>query len=96
MISGTLASAFETNAKFAFYEGYGVEEYYTYDPFSGALRGWLRRDGRLTENEFLPDWGRRDLCGDLSRALGVRAAIIRFSEQQADVGVGFHIGSVFS
>ncbi len=34
-----------------------------------------RRSGLLTENEFLPDWGRRDLCGDLTRALGAGAAI---------------------
>ncbi len=33
------------------------------------------RTGLLTENEFLPDWSRRDLCGDLRRALGVNAAI---------------------
>ena len=33
------------------------------------------RSGRLTENEFFPDWGRRDLAGDLGRALGVPAAI---------------------
>jgi glucokinase len=34
-----------------------------------------RRSGLLTENEFLPDWGRHDLTGDLSRMLGVEAAI---------------------
>jgi glucokinase len=34
-----------------------------------------RRSGLLTENEFLPDWGRHDLTGDLSQALGVGAAI---------------------
>ncbi len=33
------------------------------------------RSGFLTENEFLPDWGRRDLAGDLSKALGCRVAI---------------------
>ena len=34
-----------------------------------------RRSGLLTENEFLPDWGKRDLCGDLSQLLGAGAAI---------------------
>ena len=27
--------------KFQFYEKYGVEEYYIYDPETGALEGWL-------------------------------------------------------
>ncbi len=31
--------------------------------------------GRLTENEFLPDWGQRDLAGNLGQALGVDVAI---------------------
>ncbi len=33
--------------KFQFYEQYGVEEYYIYDPFSGSLEGWRRRGGEL-------------------------------------------------
>ena len=33
--------------KFEFYERYGVEEYYLYDPFSGKLEGWLRRGDKL-------------------------------------------------
>jgi len=32
----------EMDDKFAFYERYGVEEYYIYDPDRGRLRGWLR------------------------------------------------------
>ena len=28
--------------KFEFYQQYGVEEFYMYDPFRGTLRGWLR------------------------------------------------------
>lgn len=34
-----------------------------------------RRSGLLTENEFFPDWGGRDLAGDLGRALGLGVAI---------------------
>lgn len=34
--------------KFAFYERYGVEEYYIYDPDRGILQGWLRADGRFS------------------------------------------------
>jgi Uma2 family endonuclease len=33
--------------KFQFYQRYGVEEYYVYDPFSGSLEGWRRRGGEL-------------------------------------------------
>ncbi len=35
--------------KFLFYQRYGVEEYYVYDPFSGAPEGWLRRGRRLVK-----------------------------------------------
>ncbi len=35
--------------KFLFYEQYGVEEYYVFDPDSGELTGWLRRGDRLQE-----------------------------------------------
>ena len=37
----------EMKRKFEFYDRHGVEEYYLYDPFSGNLEGWLRRDGKL-------------------------------------------------
>ncbi len=34
-------------SKFEFYEKYGVEEYYGYDPDDGRLQGWVRRNGHL-------------------------------------------------
>ncbi len=34
-----------------------------------------RRSGLLTENEFFPDWGGRDLAGDLGQALGLSVAM---------------------
>jgi Uma2 family endonuclease len=37
----------EMERKFAFYERYGVEEYYVYDPDRILLKGWLRSGGRL-------------------------------------------------
>jgi Uma2 family endonuclease len=37
----------EMTAKLGFYETYGVEEYYTYDPDDGTLKGWLRVNDRL-------------------------------------------------
>ena len=43
--------------KFAFYERYGVEEYYLYDPDRGRLQGWLRNaQGRLIEITRMKGW----------------------------------------
>ncbi|MGC8784725.1 MAG: Uma2 family endonuclease [Armatimonadota bacterium] len=42
--------------KFRFYERYGVEEYYQYDPEFGILEGWLRRNGTLEPIEEMQDW----------------------------------------
>ena len=35
----------EMELKFQFYERFGVEEYYVYDPDNGSLEGWRRRVG---------------------------------------------------
>jgi Uma2 family endonuclease len=35
--------------KFEFYQRYGVEEYYVYDPDHGPLEGWVRAGDRLQE-----------------------------------------------
>jgi Uma2 family endonuclease len=37
----------EMERKFEFYERYGVEEYYVYDPERNELKGWLRSGDRL-------------------------------------------------
>lgn len=50
--------------KLAFYDKYGVEEYYLYDPDRGALDGWIRREGRLQPIEQLEGW--------VSPRLGIR------------------------
>jgi Uma2 family endonuclease len=39
----------EMERKFQFYERYGVEEYYIYDPDRGDLVGWCRRSSILEE-----------------------------------------------
>jgi Uma2 family endonuclease len=54
----------EMARKRAFYEQYGVEEYYEYDPDRGQLRGWQRRDGRLEPISQMRGW--------VSPRLGVR------------------------
>ena len=43
-------------AKFRFYEKYGVEEYYIYDPDDGELNGWIRTDGQLREIPQMQGW----------------------------------------
>lgn len=47
----------EMDNKFAFYERYGVEEYYLYDPERGRLRGWLTDGhGRLQPITPINGW----------------------------------------
>ncbi|GIV21690.1 MAG: hypothetical protein KatS3mg023_3441 [Armatimonadota bacterium] len=50
--------------KFGFYERYGVEEYYLYDPDRGILEGWLRSDGHFSPVREMQGW--------VSPRLGVR------------------------
>ncbi|MGH8000648.1 MAG: Uma2 family endonuclease [Brasilonema sp.] len=54
----------EMIAKFKFYERYGVEEYYLYDPDTGELTGWLRSGDELAEIEQMIGW--------VSPRLGIR------------------------
>lgn len=42
--------------KFRFYERYGVEEYYIYDPDDGELVGYRRVNGELQEIENMKGW----------------------------------------
>jgi Uma2 family endonuclease len=54
----------EMIAKFQFYDRYGVEEYYIYDPDKIDLAGWQRQDGFLTEIPHPENW--------VSPLLGIR------------------------
>jgi Uma2 family endonuclease len=60
----------ELDQKFEFYNRYGVEEYYLYDPERGELLGWIRQAGRLQPIAVLHGWVsprlgiRFDLSGD--------------------------------
>lgn len=42
----------EMQRKFEFYQQFGVEEYYVYDPDRGTLRVWLRQGERLEERKL--------------------------------------------
>ena len=50
--------------KLRFYERYGVEEYYMYDPDHEDLAGWLRSEDQLREIETMAGW--------VSPRLGIR------------------------
>jgi len=54
----------EMTRKFHFYERFGVEEYYIYDPDTIALKGWLRAGDRLKAIPKMDGW--------VSPRLGVR------------------------
>jgi Uma2 family endonuclease len=57
----------EIIAKYNFYQRYGVEEYYLYDPETGELTGWLRGENELQEIAEIIGW--------VSPRLGVRFEI---------------------
>ncbi len=46
----------ETARKYKFYNQYGVEEYYVYDPDDNELIGWLRSDNYLDVIETMSGW----------------------------------------
>jgi hypothetical protein len=54
----------EMHRKFLFYQQYGVEEYYIYDPDDGSLKGWRRAGNRLKK---IPK-----MAGLVSPRLGIR------------------------
>jgi Uma2 family endonuclease len=67
----------EMTRKFKFYEHYGVDEYYIYDPDTNELSGWVRQGSELQEIA--------DPHGHVSPRLGVRldwgeTLVIRFPD----------------
>ncbi len=46
----------EMNRKLLFYNQYGVEEYYVYDPDSCLLTGWLRSEEFLEVIDAIDSW----------------------------------------
>ncbi|AGY59873.1 Uma2 family endonuclease [Gloeobacter kilaueensis] len=57
----------EMTRKFQFYERYGVEEYYLYDPDRQILDGFVRRGDNLEGLDTVQDW--------LSPRLGIRLGL---------------------
>jgi Uma2 family endonuclease len=64
------------NRKLVFYERYGVEEYYIYDPDKNDLSGWLRSESRLDLIEQMHDWV-SPRCGIRFDCSGEELAIYR-------------------
>jgi Uma2 family endonuclease len=46
----------EMKRKFNFYQKYGVEEYYIYDPIKNNLQGWLRSNHKLKPIANINNW----------------------------------------
>ncbi|NER20495.1 MAG: hypothetical protein F6J96_07200 [Symploca sp. SIO1C2] len=46
----------EMLSKFKFYERYGVEEYYLYDPALNLLKGWLQQNQQLIAIDNMEGW----------------------------------------
>lgn len=46
----------EMDRKLLFFDRYGVEEYYIYNPDTNELRGWLRGDTGLDAIALIADW----------------------------------------
>lgn len=68
-------SLLEMAKKLEFYDRYGVEEYYLYDPDSGDFTGWIRaEDGRLHVIDPIEGW--------TSPRLGVR-----FEKENGDLRI---------
>ncbi|MEC4803609.1 MAG: Uma2 family endonuclease [Jaaginema sp. PMC 1079.18] len=72
----------EMDNKFAFYQQYGVEEYYLYNPQKNQLQGWLRRGDNLEEISQMEGWN--------SPRLG-----ISFSTSDGDLGLFYPNGEQF-
>jgi hypothetical protein len=86
--------------KFAFYEKYGVEEYYVYDPQNHELQGWLRQDDELRPITPIDGWTSsrltirfdlssgelviRDPQGEPFRPLAQEIRLRREAEQRAE------------
>jgi Uma2 family endonuclease len=47
----------EMTRKLGFYDRYGIEEYYLYDPIQNELSIWVREKGGLREVETVDEWG---------------------------------------
>ncbi len=71
----------EMRRKLQFYEQYGVEEYYEYDPDRGTLKGWLRRNGQVL---YRPDGRRFETFVELEQRAEIERQRADTERQRAD------------
>ncbi|MBP0016440.1 MAG: Uma2 family endonuclease [Cyanobacteria bacterium SBLK] len=69
--------------EFKFYQDYGVDEYYLYDPKKNQLQGWLRQGGKLSAIASMEGW-RSPLLG------------IRFSSVEGQLALFYPNGERFA
>jgi Uma2 family endonuclease len=76
----------EMNRKLLFYDRYGVEEYYLYDPDTNMLNGWLRQENFLDVIEDIANWvsPRLHIRFDLSGA----ELVIRYPDSKPFLSYG--------
>jgi Uma2 family endonuclease len=67
----------EMAQKQEFYQTYGVEEYYLYDPYTMDLGGWQRVDGWLTSIDEVNQWVSPRLGIRFESVLGEKLKIFR-------------------
>ncbi len=70
-------TATEMTRKLLFYDRYGVEEYYIYNPDKNDLGGCIRRENRLESRENLDNW--------VSPRLGIRFHFLTLSPSRFPV-----------
>jgi Uma2 family endonuclease len=62
----------EMNRKLSFYDRYGVEEYYIYDPDRIDFAGWIRTEGRLAAISSAEGSANEEIDRWVSPRLGIR------------------------
>ncbi|MEC4806175.1 MAG: Uma2 family endonuclease [Jaaginema sp. PMC 1079.18] len=74
----------EMDNKFAFYQKYGVEEYYLYNPQKNQLQGWLKQGEELIEISQMEGWQSSHLGITFSTSEGDLALFHPSGEQFVD------------
>jgi len=80
--------------KFTFYETYGIQEYYIYDPDDLTLAGWQRQGDRLTPILSMSNWVSPLLGIRFDWVAGTRISII--SSRRAKISIPCRVRSTIA